>query len=107
MQWTCIAFCCWSQSPDTETTMDLQARTHRGLGEGVRTNRPTSVGGPLLPLSKDQYAIFAADVEAVTAEELVWVPRSSKRKYILHLKQLFTFGTKYINQHSLFAACHS
>ena len=50
-----------------------QARTHRGFG-GVRTNRPTSVGGPLLPLSNDQYAIFASDVEAVTAEVLAWVP---------------------------------
>ena len=45
-------------------------------------NRPTSVGGPLLPLSSDQYAIFAPDVEAVTAEVLAWVPRSSKRQYI-------------------------
>ena len=54
-----------------------QARTHRGLG-----------GDPLLPLSNDQYAIFAPDVEAVTAEVLAWVPRSSKRQYIFHLKNL-------------------
>ena len=54
----------------------------------MRTNRPTSVGGPLLPLSNEQYAIFAPNVEAVTAEVLAWVPRSSKRQYILHLKNL-------------------
>ena len=41
---------------------------------GVVTNRPASVGGPLLPLSNDQYAIFAPDVGAVTAEVLAWVP---------------------------------
>ena len=39
-------------------------------------------------LSNDQYAIFAPDVEAVTAEVLTWVPRSSKWQYILHLKNL-------------------
>ena len=33
----------------------------------------------------DQYAIFAPDVEAVTAEVLAWVLRSNKRQYILHL----------------------
>ena len=54
----------------------------------MNTNRPTSVGDPLLPLSNDQYAIFAPDVEAVTAEVLAWVPRSSKQQYILHLKNL-------------------
>ena len=55
-------------------------------GSGGETNRPTSVGGPILPLSNDQYAIFAPDVEAETAEVLAWVPRSSKQRYILHQK---------------------
>ena len=66
-------------------------------GSGVQTNRPTSVGGPLLPLSNDQYVLFAPDVEAVTAEVLAWVPRSSKRQYILHLKNL-PFYTMHIYQ---------
>ena len=69
-------------------TIQWDYRRVRIGGSGVRTNRPTSVGGPLLPLSNDQYAIFAPDVEAVTAEVLAWVPRSSKRQYILHLKNL-------------------
>ena len=46
-------------------------RTHKGLGgENEPTDPPTSVGGPLLSLTNDQYAIFAPDVEAVTAEVL-------------------------------------
>ena len=65
----------------------VSSRRVRIGGWEVITNRPTSVGGPLLPLSNDQYAIFAPDVEAVTVEVLAWVPRSMQQ-YILHLKNL-------------------
>ena len=67
-------------------SISLARRVRIGCSGGA--NEPTSVGGPLLPLSNDQYAIFAPDVEAVTVEMLAWVPRSSKRQYILHLKNL-------------------
>ena len=68
---------------------DVYTRRVRIRGSGGENEPPHfSRWEPFLPHSNDQYAIFAPDVEAVTAEVLAWVPRSSKRQYILHLKNL-------------------
>ena len=45
----------------------------------VKTNRPTSVGGPLVPLyTTILHAIFAPDVETVTAEVLACMGPTSQ-----------------------------